>query len=94
MRRTLKALWRWCRWNRHVQVPEQYPGRWQKRRGPAQYYGIRGKDRLLAEVCQHAEKAWRYWLSRRSQTGTSTGDKIERGRAPFPFPAPRILPNL
>jgi RNA-directed DNA polymerase len=94
VRRTLKALWRWCRWNRHVKVTEQYQGLCQKLRGHYQYYGIRGNYRLLAEVCKQAEKAWRYWLSRRSQKGTITGDKIERWRAHFPLPAPRIIHNI
>jgi RNA-directed DNA polymerase len=37
-----------------------------KLRGHFRYYGIRGNFRLLGDVRHYAEKAWRYWLSRRS----------------------------
>lgn len=58
VRRTLKTLWRGCRWNRHLKVTEQDQGRCQQLRGHYQYYGSRGNYRLLAEVFQQAEKAW------------------------------------
>ena len=37
-----------------------------KLRGHFLYYSIRGNFRLLEDVRRDAEKAWRYWLSRRS----------------------------
>jgi RNA-directed DNA polymerase len=94
VRRTVKARWQWCRSNRHLQVKEQYRVLCQKLRGHYPYYGIRGNYRLLEEVFQQAEKAWRYWLSRRSQKGTLTGNKIEWWRAQFPLPAPRIIHSI
>jgi RNA-directed DNA polymerase len=94
VRRTIQALWQWCCSNRHLKVREQYRALCQKRRGHYQYYGIRGNYRLRQEVFQQAERAWRYWRRRRSQKGTLTGDKIERWRARFPFPAPRILHTI
>jgi group II intron reverse transcriptase/maturase len=94
VRRTLKALWQWCRSNRHLRVREQYHMLCQKLRGHYQYYGIRGNYRLLEEVFKQAEKAWRYWLNRRSQKGTLTGDKMEWWRTYFPLPAPRIIHNI
>ena len=36
-----------------------------KLRGHFQYDGIRGNCCMLEEVRRYAEKAWRYWLSRR-----------------------------
>jgi len=92
--RTVKTLWQWCRYNRHVKVTEQYRVLCQKLRGHYQYYGIRGNYRLLAEVVQQGEKAWRYWLNRRSQKGTLTGDNLERWRALFPLPTPRISHSI
>ena len=55
---------------------------------------MRGNYRLREEVFQQAEKAWRSWVSRRSQKGTLTGNKIEGWRAQFPLPAPRIIHSL
>ncbi len=64
-RRTKKSLWRWCRAHRHAPLKDQYHMLCLKLRGHFRYYGIQGNFRLLEEVLRSAEKAWRYWLSRR-----------------------------
>ena len=46
LRRTLTALWQWCRSHRHRKVEEQHQELCQKLRGHYQYSGIRGNDRL------------------------------------------------
>jgi hypothetical protein len=94
LRRTLTALWQWCRSHRHRKVEEQHQELSQKLRGHYQYYGIRGNYRLLEVVLRHAETAWRYWLSRRSQKGMITGHKLERWREQFPLPTPKIVHNI
>ena len=75
LRRTRTALWQWGRSHRHRTVEEQHQELCQKLRGHDQYCGIRGNSRLLEVVVRHAEDAWRYWLSRRSQKGTDHGDQ-------------------
>jgi RNA-directed DNA polymerase len=94
LRRTLTALWQWCRSHRHRKVEEQHQELSQKLRGHYQYYGIRGNYRLLEVVMRHAENAWRYWLSRRSQKGQITGTKREWWREQFPLPTPKIVHNI
>ena len=94
LRRTLTALWQWCRSHRHRTVEEQHQELCQKLRGHYQYYGIRGNYRLLEVVLRHAERAWRYWLSRRSQKGMITGNKLEWWQAHFPLPLPKIVHNI
>jgi RNA-directed DNA polymerase len=94
LRRTLTALWQWCRSHRHCPVAEQHQALCQKLRGHYQYYGIRGNYRLLEVVLRHAENAWRYWLSRRSQKGLITGNKLARWREQFPLPTPKIVHNI
>ena len=94
LRRTLTALWQWCRSHRHCPVAEQHQALCQKLRGHYQYYGIRGNYRLLEVVLRHAENAWRYWLSRRSQKGMITGNKLARWREQFPLPTPKIVHNI
>jgi RNA-directed DNA polymerase len=94
LRRALTALWQWCRSPRHRTVEAQHQELGQKLRGHYQYYGIRGNYRLLEVVLHHAERAWRYWLSRRRQKGTITGNKLEWWQAPFPLPTPRIVHNI
>jgi RNA-directed DNA polymerase len=94
LRRTLTVLWQWCRSHRHRKVEEQHQELCQKLRGHYQYYGIRGNYRLMEVVLRHAENAWRYWLSRRSQKGMITGNKLERWREQFPLPTPKIVHNI
>jgi hypothetical protein len=94
LRRTLTAVWQWCRSHRHCTVEEQHQELCQKLRGHYQYYGIRGNYRLWEVVLRHAERAGRYWLSRRSQKGMITGTKLEWWQAHFPLPTPRIVHNI
>ena len=94
LRRTLTALWQWCRSHRHCKVEEQHQELCQKLQGHYQYYGIRGNYRLLEVVLHHAENAWRYWLSRRSQKGMITGNKLAWWREHFPLPTPKIVHNI
>ena len=66
----------------------------QKLRGHFQYYGIRGNFRLLEEVRHHAEKAWRYWLSRRSSTRSVGWEKFEKLLQTYVLPTPRIVHTI
>jgi hypothetical protein len=90
LRRAMKSLWQWCRDQRHWKLPEQYGMLCQKLRGHYQYYGIRSNYKMLEVVMEHAEKAWRYWLSRRSNESCIPWDEFERLRRLFPLPKPRI----
>jgi hypothetical protein len=94
LRRTEKALWRWCRDNRHLPLKDQYRMLGQKLRGHFQYYGIRGNYRQLAVVRQHAEKAWRYWLSRRSHRSAISWEKFQKLKAVFVLPKPKIVHQI
>jgi group II intron reverse transcriptase/maturase len=94
LRRTKKALWRWCRANRHLPLKDQYWKLCQKLRGHFQYYGIRGNYRLLSKVRRHAEKAWRYWLSRRSHKSAISWEKFQKLKAVFGLPIPKIVHQI
>ena len=94
LRHTKKSLWRWCRTNRHLPLKDQHRMLCQKLRGHFQYYGIRGNSRLLDEVHQHAEEAWRYWLSRRSHKSAISWEKFQKLRKVFVLPTPKIVHKL
>lgn len=49
-RRSIKALWQWCKENRHLPLEEQYQMLCLKLRGHYPYYGIRGNYRQLEEI--------------------------------------------
>ena len=94
LRRTKKSLWRWCRSNRHASLKYQYRMLCSKLRGHFQYYGIRGNFRLLEEVRRFAEKAWRYWLSRRSSKKAIGWEKFEKLMQTYILPISRIVHTI
>ena len=94
LRRTKQSLWRWCRTNRHAPLKYQYQMLCLKLRGHFRYYGLRGNLRLLEEVRRYAEKAWRYWLSRRSSTSAIGWEKFQQLLQTYVLPTPKIVHNI
>jgi RNA-directed DNA polymerase len=94
LRRTQKSLWRGCRTNRHTSVKYQYQMLCLKLRGHFQYYGIRGNFRLLEEGRRSAEKAWWYWLSRRSSKSAIRWEKFQTLLETYVLPTPEIVHSI
>jgi hypothetical protein len=90
----MKRLWQWCRENRHEPIKEQYRALCSKLRGYYQYFGVRSNYKPLEVVFEYTEKAWRYWLSRRSHKGGISVAEFEKIRASFSLPKPRIVRNI
>lgn len=90
LRRAMKSLWLWCRANRHEKLPEQHRILCLKLQGHYQYYGIRSNYGMLHAVRESARRAWRYWLSRRSNKSYMSCEQFERLCRTFPLPKPRI----
>jgi RNA-directed DNA polymerase len=93
-RRTQKSLWRWCRAHRHAPLTDQDHMLCLKLRGHFRYDGIQGNFRLLEEVRRTAEKAWRYWLSRRSSKSAIGWEKFQQLLETYVLPTPRIVHNI
>jgi RNA-directed DNA polymerase len=94
LRRTQKAWWQWCRHNRHTPLQYQYQMLCMKLRGHCRYYGIRGNFPLLETVRRSAEKAWRYWLSRRSSKSAIDWERFQKLLATYVLPTPKIVHNI
>jgi len=69
-RRFMKMIWQWCSKSRHDPINDQYAALCSKLRGFYQYYGVRSNYKILETIYEHAERTWRFWLSRRSHRGT------------------------
>jgi hypothetical protein len=54
----------------------------------------RGDTLMLESVLQHTEKAWRYWLSRRSHKSAIPWEQFSKLKESFPLPVPRIVHNI
>ena len=94
LRRTKKALWRWCRTTRHAPLTSKYQMLCLQLRGHFRYDGIRGNFRLLAEVLRFAEQAWRYWLSRRSSKSAIGWEKVQQLLNTYVLPTPKIVHHI
>jgi group II intron reverse transcriptase/maturase len=91
LRRFLKTMWNWCRENRHDPIQEQHQTLSAKLRGYYQYYGVRSNYKATEAAYEYTEKAWRYWLSRRSHKGKVLFDTLQET---FPLPKPRIVHGI
>jgi RNA-directed DNA polymerase len=89
--RFMKRIWQWCKENLHEPIGEQYEMLCSKLRGFYQYYGVRGNYKALEVVFEYTEKAWRRWLSRRSQKGEVLFGTL---RKTYPLPLPRIVHSI
>lgn len=95
LRRFMQAIWTWGRDNRHAPLQEQYRTLCAKLRGYYQYSGIRGNFKMLEVVFEHTERAWRYWLSRRSHKGHIRWQKLVASlQKELALPKPRIMHNI
>jgi len=90
--RFMRGLWEWCKWNRHIRITEQYRTLCAKLRGHYQYYGVRGNYKMLEVAYEHAERAWKRWLGRRTRDGEIAWEIFDaRYRKVFALPKPRII---
>jgi RNA-directed DNA polymerase len=93
-RRACLSIWEWCRRHRHLSLQEQYRRLSSKLRGHYQYYGIRCNVDRMRAVWHHAERAWRYWLSRRSHRSSIPWEKYVLYLEEHPLPAPKIVHSI
>jgi hypothetical protein len=67
LKRSLKAIWAWCKTHRHRPVKKQHATLNRKLRGHYGYYGITGNGRALQNFRLAVRRIWRIWLARRSR---------------------------
>lgn len=95
LRRKMKDIWRWCKYNRHMNIHEQFKILCSKLRGHYQYYGVRCNMRSLEKYYRHVLRAWRCWLGHRHSNGTVKWEEFrERLEKYFHFPTPRIIHSI
>jgi group II intron reverse transcriptase/maturase len=67
MSRTLKAMKRYCDFNRHLKIPEQCKALNRKLIGHYAYFGITGNFPDINRVYQQTRRIWFKWLRRRTR---------------------------
>lgn len=86
--RALKTVAQWCRKNRHKPIQEQQQAIGRKLRGHNAYYGIIGNVDALWRFRYWVLRAWRKWLSRRSQRAYLSWKRFNRLLVKYPLPPP------
>jgi len=89
--RSLRAVYRWCRDNRHLPVAEQQRVLGQKLRGHYAYYGIPGNASNLWRFHWTVRRAWHKWIARRSNSARMPWDRFVRLLERYPLPLPHVV---
>lgn len=89
--RAVKAIWLWCRDHRHWPVALQHAVLSRKINGHYAYYGVTHNFKALKMFRYLAERAWRFWLNRRSQHSKMSWKKFALLKKRYPLPRPRIV---
>jgi group II intron reverse transcriptase/maturase len=88
MSRAVRAIHRWCRFNRHADISQQHNTLRKKLRGHYAYYGITGNWHSLRSFYRTVRRTWKKWLGRRSQRGYLTWPQYERLLQRYSLPEP------
>jgi RNA-directed DNA polymerase len=89
--RVFKAIYEYCRENRHSRVREQWTELCMKIKGYYAYFAIPGNFKFLKQVRYMTIQYWFKWLNRRSQYNSYTWKGFEELLKVFPLPRPRII---
>jgi group II intron reverse transcriptase/maturase len=90
LRRAVRSIAQWCRFNRHLSVAEQHETLSQKVRGHFAYYGITGNSALLSRFRTAVVNCWRKWLSRRNRQRSMNWEAFHRLQQRYPLPPVRV----
>ena len=94
LRRAIRKIADWCRWNRHRPIAEQHQTLWQKLLGHFAYYGITGNGGALQQFRDAVLGLWRKWLSRRSRGNSMSWDHFTRLLKRYPLPAAVVVHSV
>jgi hypothetical protein len=94
VRKSIVAMWDWCRINRHKPLKWQHQMLSSKLRGHFQYFGVRCNMRSMQAVLHFAIRGWRYWLSRRSQKSAISWEEFSKLLELIPLPTPKVVHNV
>jgi group II intron reverse transcriptase/maturase len=91
LQRSVQAVAKWCRENRHETIRDQHQALTLKLKGHYQYYGITGNFRCLKSFLFLVRRTWFKWLNRRSQKKSLTWEQFVQMLKLRPLPKARIV---
>ncbi|WP_394841431.1 group II intron reverse transcriptase/maturase [Pendulispora brunnea] len=89
--RAVRRISEWCRRHMHKPVTTQRQALCKKLCGHYAYYGVTSNFKAVARFKFVVQIVWRRWLSRRSQKGHVTWNRMNELLKRFPLPSPRIV---
>jgi hypothetical protein len=89
--RALASVTAWCRFNRHLPIPDQHAHLTAMMRGHYAYYGITGNARRLSWYARQVARTWQKWLSRRGHGNRLDWRRFTALLKRHPLPAVRIV---
>lgn len=92
--RAVKAIYQWCKINRHRPLDEQQHTLGQKMRGHYAYYGVTGNFYALSAFQSRVQRIWRKWLGRRKRDGQIPWDHFNRLLRRYPLPAAVVIHSV
>jgi len=75
--RAIRAVYAWCRSQRHEEVKAQHAGLRSRLQGHYNYFGVNGNLKSLACLLWQVRRAWHKWLSRCSQRTRWTWERFQ-----------------
>jgi RNA-directed DNA polymerase len=94
LRRAIKKITQWCRYNRHEPVTAQHQTLSQKLWGHFAYYGITGNGGALHRFRDAVTRAWRKWLSRCTRGKRLSWDRVTCLLKRFALPAAVVVHSV
>ena len=92
--RAVKAIYKWCKLNRHLPLEEQQHTLRQKMRGHYAYFGLTGNFYALTAFQSVVQRTWRKWLGRRKRDGKLRWDYFNRLLKRYPLPPARVVHSV
>lgn len=92
--RAVRAVYQWCKTNRHQPLQEQQRTLSQKMRGHYAYYGLTGNYHLLSGFQSMVNRIWRRWLGRRKRDGQLRWDHFNCLLKRYPLPAAVVVHSV
>lgn len=89
--RAVKAVWEWCKRNRHRSLAEPHGRLSRMMRRHYAYYGITGNSRRLRWYAHQVERAGYRWLSERTRSGRVRWDRFQELLGRYALSRPRII---
>lgn len=94
LRRAIRAVYDYCRGQRHESVEDQHRGLCRRIQGHFNYFGVTLNTGSLYTLRHHALKAWHKWLNRRSQRSRLNWQRFRDLLKEHPLPRPGVYVDL